>query len=243
MELIPLKQNLVPSHRLTALLKTEQPHHMTHGEALYIIWKFINPDKYWHKQEVKPYVWDIRPLDDTIFQVMFSSIHKGDTVRFMETLEHMGGSFTTEKGDRYLIREAEYLPDVPCTGDPIQIVSYNGCQCFRKIGDPESEKKRHYRIVNAMNDPKLFSKKITNALVARAKRFFPNATEETDASKVRMRFIFPTAPVSTVHYQGADILTQFVSFQLIAPPAIQKTALYGGIGKEPSSGFGFVLPV
>lgn len=236
---ITIKQS--PTHRIMMTLRSDHPHQMSHGEALYIIWKFISPSKYWHKQEVKPYVWDAQPTSESTFQVMFSSMQKGDTERFMRTIESMPGGFVTEKGMHYRVLSAQYLPNVPTDGKGIHITSLNGCQCFRKHTNPVTRKKS-WRLINSFSEPHLFAEKIKSTLLARAKRFFPEQMESVKPEEVHIRFLRPASSMIPVHYQNANITTQFVTFQLVAPAPVQKAALYGGIGKEPSSGFGFVLP-
>ena len=228
-----------PTHRAMLTLQSDAVETMSHDTAMAIVWKFINPNKYWHKQEMKPFVWSFQKTGKGVFQFLFSSIFPSDTKHFYETAEEAGASFTMKDGTTYKIIGLQYLPDLNLESDYVRVFSSGdcGCQCFRKqtIGN-----RRHWRMISVFDSPERFKESVAGTIRRRANSFLPNGVK--DDTPVSVRFVEPIAPPKAVAYKGGNITTQFVTFKLIAPPEVQKVALYGGIGKEPSSGFGFVLP-
>ena len=93
-------------------------------------------------------------------------------------------------------------------------------------------------MVDAEEDKPAFSKSIENALYGRAESFGIPCNRDD----IKVCYVSRPDPVEYVDYKGGMIPTQFVAFRLDAPPEIQALAVYGGIGKEPSSGFGLVIP-
>lgn len=228
------------SHRAILVLQTEASHEMDHDEAMAVIWRFLNPNKYWHKQEMKPYVWNVQKTGEGVFQFIFSSIQKADVKRFVEAAQEKIPAFRMKDGTIYNILHVQYLPDFDLSSNFVRVFSCGGCQCFRKKG--VGMRKRVWQMISATEAPEKFVERIENSIRRRARCFLPDA-KGIEEAPIRVRFVESTAPTRTVSYKGCKIRTQFVTFKLEAPPEIQAVALYGGIGKEPSSGFGLVLPV
>ena len=226
-----------PTHRAMLVLHSDSLETMSHDTAMAVVWLFLNPEKYWHKQEMKPFVWDVQKTGKGTFQFLFSSIFPSDTRHFFEAAQEKGSSFRLKDGTTFDILSLQYLPNLKLESDFVRVFSSGGCQCFRK---QTVNNRRPWRMISAIETPQKFTESIANSIRRRANSFLPGKVAED--TSIRVRFVEPIAPPKYVYYKGGNIMTQFVTFKLEAPPEVQKVALYGGIGKEPSSGFGFVLP-
>lgn len=229
------------SHRLSVTLSSDDVSHvMTHNEKMAIIWQFLNPNKYWHKEEQKPYVWNIEVHPGGLFTLMFASIHQKD-VDHVETaisgLPHLHFNMPNYKSG-YTILDVRRIDDADTDNSYIRLSSMNGCQCFCRKTNYENNRKKYLKFVSAKETPEEFAKSIRAGLLRRVKAFYGETVDEND---VRISFVEETKPAERIRYKTGNILTQFVTFKLTAPRIVQEAALYGGIGKEPSSGFGFVV--
>lgn len=220
-------------HRAYAVISTDLDKTIDHAFAVAIIWKLIGSNRDWHKQQSKPFSWYMEDNKDGTYSIVFSSIFPSDTRRFVERLKE--GSFQMKDGTVFHTETVIYLEDPEFDEKTVELDSIN-CQCFRKVGH-----KRVWKIVRADEEPGLFEQKIVNALRRRAEAFLPNAKEVLDKP---IRFAACSNPyIKKVQYKGSRIETQSVDILLEAPKEIQEIAVYGGIGREPSSGFGFVMPL
>lgn len=229
------------SHRIFATFKADDASHvMTHNEKMAIIWQFINPNKYWHKEEQKPYVWNIEVRSGGLFTLMFASIHQKDVDHVEEALSGIPDAHFEMPNYKsgYTILSVRRLGDVDTSKDYIRLTSMNGCQCFCRKTNYKNNRKKYFKFISAKETPEEFAKRIRAGLLRRVKAFYGETVDEKD---VRISFVEETKPVERIRYKTGNILTQFVTFKLTAPRIVQEAALYGGIGKEPSSGFGFVV--
>ena len=224
-------------HRLLAALKAQSDHIMSHDEKMALIWKLINPNRFWHKHEMKPFTWNISYVGGQIYNLLFSSISAGDTAYIKNSLLACEGSISLPNyGTNYIINDLMDLPDYDLKDGVIRLYSISGCQCFKHKQKPGTRKK-YYALVSAEEAPEDFATSIKNNIIRRGEKFLDRHIDEDEVS-VKYVELERTARVK---YKTGNILTQFVSLQLKAPKDIQKVAAYGGIGKETGSGFGFVM--
>ena len=226
------------THRIIMKLQsTDESHEMSHDEAMSIVWKFVNPNKYYHKEERKPFVWSVSSIGYGEFELVFARIHKKDVEHFATEIDGVK-EFSTKYGGDYRVTGIEFLPDIDFKNSFIRLYSKSGCQCLCKKTDYANNRRRYWKMVDAEEDKPAFSKSIENALYGRAESFGIPCNRDD----IKVCYVSRPDPVEYVDYKGGMIPTQFVAFRLDAPPEIQALAVYGGIGKEPSSGFGLVIP-
>lgn len=227
------------SHRiLVTFMSDSSAHVMSHNEKMAIVWQLINPNKYWHKEEQKPYVWNIEVHPGGLFTLMFASIHQKD-VDHVESAASLGSRLVMETyRASYTVLDVRRIDDADTDNSYIRLSSMNGCQCFCRKTDYANNRKKYLKFISAKNTPEEFAKSIRAGLLRRVKAFYGETVDEND---VRISFVEETKPAERIRYKTGNILTQFVTFKLTAPRIVQEAALYGGIGKEPSSGFGFVV--
>lgn len=229
------------SHRIVVtFMADDAAHKMSHNEKIAIIWQFINPNKYWHKQEPKPYVWSIEEHPGGVYTLMFSSMRPKDVDYLENTLSALPDAhFSLPKyHSSYSIIDIRRLADADTSSGYIRVTSINGCQCFCRKTDYANNHRKYLKFISAKHTPEDFAKSIRAGLLRRVKTFYGETVDEND---VHIRFIEEIKPVVHIRYKTGNIPVQHVTFKLTAPQIVQEAALYGGIGKEPSSGFGFVV--
>lgn len=216
------------THRCSIILeKITGPADVSQDEKMGIVWKLLGNTQYHHKNEEKPYTWSFDTSDNKFFTLVFSSIIPDVSEQIFNYATQLKGQAISEMGVIWKITDTLSIEDEAFWGNFLRVSSLVGAVVMRGRTS-----------VKAKDNPELFKSMIANQLARRTERFMH---EKVDLEQIHVKF--PSSiGYGFTPYKGGNIPWESVTFKLVAPEAVLKTAYYGGIGQKTGSGFGFIIP-
>ena len=224
---------MVILHRLT---KTDHTVLVDHDNKMALVWRFMKEQWFPHREAEKPYCWDLSTNDGEYYNLTFSCITPEVTGWFLQAAKKCEGTCLNVGTEFWQVEKVMPVQDLPFIANYLRLSSMNGLQCFTMKRVNETKKCRV--LIHAGEDPERFITSIKTRLIRRTKEFMDVDIPE-DA--VKIQHLNTMAGIISIPYKHSRIRTQQVTFKLVAPKEVLEMALYGGIGKETGSGFGFML--